>query len=550
MATATLAPVIRQRFFDSNGNPLSNGKLYTYVAGSAGATGKTTWKDHGEVAENTNPVILDADGYCDLYLDTLAAYQFVLKDADNNVIFDRDNVWAPGGEQQLAINALQTSLTTLNANDIVYDPGYVSSVPTTVGNKLKGIVTVEDFGAVGDGVANDYAAFNAALNSGAKIVFALGALYKISSALVVPINVWLIGAGNTVLSVNTDITLFSIRSYCRVSGFDIQYGGASTKYAVEAGTLTQFADRAIISSLTISGSHGGLQIRNGNCGTVADLTVMSCTGPGIQCTTETTDNNAWSFNGRIDLRGCAGGFDIVPGASATDPFASKSHSGDMIIVQNNTVFGIRIGSRSNNFTIYAEANSVADILLDTVSKGNNIIVVEAGTITDNGQGNVISTHNADADYLRMLLGTLLLDGNYNTGGLKINNNNGSVGWLRMLHLAAGQFGINLGGSGADQVFKVENVAVDGGGNKIWEIYHQHKGDMEVSRQKTQTGGVYGTCVIYGRFYLGNRIIMAGTGSPNGQLTSSPGDTFISDTGYWIKKQGTGFNNTNWVNVTP
>jgi hypothetical protein len=548
--TATLAPIIRQRFFDENGKPLSLGKLYTYVAGSAGATGKATWKDRDQIALNTNPIILDADGYCDLWLDTVNPYQFILDDADGNLIFDRDWVYAPGGEQQVQIDALETAITVLDADNIRYDPGFVGAVVTNVGAKLKGIVTVEDFGAVGDGIVNDYAAFNKAVTSGAKVVLALGALYRITSQLVIPANVWLIGAGNTVLTVNADINLFSVRSYCRVAGFDIQYSGTSTKFAVEAGTLTEFADRAVLANLAISGSHGGIQIRNGNCGTVMDVTAMNCTGPGIQCTNETNDNNAWSFLGRIDLRGCAGGFDIVPGASATDPLASKSHSGDLIIVQNNTVFGLRIGSRSNKFTVYAEANAVADILLDTFAYGNEITVLEAGTITDNGQGNLISTHNADADYMRMFMGTVLFDGNYNTGGIKINNNNGSVGWLRLLHLAAGLFGISLGGSGADQVLKTENVAVDGGGFKQWEVYHQHKGDMEVSRQKTQTGGVYGTCVVFGRLYLGNHIIMAGTGSPNGQLTSGPGDTFIADTGYWIKKQGTGFNNTNWVNVTP
>ena len=50
-----------------------------------------------------------------------------------------------------------------NADDVLYDPPYVGAVQTNVGAKLAQTVSVQDFGAVGDGVADDTDAINTAL---------------------------------------------------------------------------------------------------------------------------------------------------------------------------------------------------------------------------------------------------------------------------------------------------------------------------------------------------------------------------------------------------
>lgn len=68
-----------------------------------------------------------------------------------------------------AIDALGVSGTALAAGDggdlVGFKQAGTSSVARTVDAKLKDAVSVKDFGAVGDGVANDAAAFQAALNS-------------------------------------------------------------------------------------------------------------------------------------------------------------------------------------------------------------------------------------------------------------------------------------------------------------------------------------------------------------------------------------------------
>jgi len=77
---ATLCPDIRQKFFDSNGDPLVGGKIYTYAAGTT--TPLATYTDATGGTPNTNPIILDANGEADIWLGT-ASYKFVIKNSSD-----------------------------------------------------------------------------------------------------------------------------------------------------------------------------------------------------------------------------------------------------------------------------------------------------------------------------------------------------------------------------------------------------------------------------------------------------------------------------------
>lgn len=135
------------QFFDNNGTPLAGGLLYTYVAGTT--TPETTYTTSAGNVANANPVVLNSAGRVpsgEIWLTVGVSYKFVLKDSDNVLIGTYDNVPA-----------------SPDASLVTYTPAGAGAVTTTVQAKLRQTVSVQDFGAVGDGTTNDYAAWSAAV---------------------------------------------------------------------------------------------------------------------------------------------------------------------------------------------------------------------------------------------------------------------------------------------------------------------------------------------------------------------------------------------------
>lgn len=74
--------------WDQNGKPLAGGKLYTYEAGTT--TPKTTWTDETQTTANPNPVVLNSEGFADVYLS--GSYNLVLNDSTDVQRWTQDNV--------------------------------------------------------------------------------------------------------------------------------------------------------------------------------------------------------------------------------------------------------------------------------------------------------------------------------------------------------------------------------------------------------------------------------------------------------------------------
>ena len=62
-----------------DGEPVSGGKVYTYIAGTSNATSLYTEQDKSTYA--ANPIVLDSQGRATVYAD--GVYKFVVKDADD-----------------------------------------------------------------------------------------------------------------------------------------------------------------------------------------------------------------------------------------------------------------------------------------------------------------------------------------------------------------------------------------------------------------------------------------------------------------------------------
>ena len=147
-----LSPVggVAAQFFTNTGAVLTGGKLYTYLAGTTTPT--TTYTTSAGNVARTNPIVLDAAGRVpgsgEIWLTVGITYKFVLTDSNDVLIGTYDNV---------------SSSFNTDASLVVYTPAGAGAVATTVQAKLRQTVSVQDFGAIGNGVANDTAAWNLAI---------------------------------------------------------------------------------------------------------------------------------------------------------------------------------------------------------------------------------------------------------------------------------------------------------------------------------------------------------------------------------------------------
>lgn len=212
------------QFFDDSGAPLTGGKVYSYAAGTSSPL--ATYTSFSGNVNHPNPIILDAAGRVpsggEIWLQLGIGYKFIVKTAQDVLIATYDNI--PSSAQPPAAN---------NASSIMYEQGYVATagsfvagktyqiatigttdftvigaVSNTVGvyfiatgagtgtgtallsqtvqAKLQQYVSVKDFGAVGNGVADDTAAIQAAIDftgsSGGAVYIPTGN-YKITATL-------------------------------------------------------------------------------------------------------------------------------------------------------------------------------------------------------------------------------------------------------------------------------------------------------------------------------------------------------------------------------
>ena len=140
---ATLTPSPKVQFFESNGEPLVGGKLYTYAAGTSSPL--ATYTDSTGNTANANPVILDSRGEANVWLGP-SRYKWVLYDADDVLIWSVDGIGTSFAAQSTAVVATggQTIVTVpeyglggyllVTVNGIVqeYNVDYAETNTTTI----------------------------------------------------------------------------------------------------------------------------------------------------------------------------------------------------------------------------------------------------------------------------------------------------------------------------------------------------------------------------------------------------------------------------------
>lgn len=191
----SLSPWLKPRFFITGTNrPLAGGLMYTYKAGTT--ENATTYSDDSGTP-NTNPIHLDSDGQCDLFLDDAVSYRIILKNSAGVTQFDKDRIASLGSTQVQSFNSiaalrLRSGTTIANAaktlgyysagdgggNSFYWDGTSTATdnagtviKPTTVSGAGRWLATdpkyfnIKQFGAVGNGISTDTSAIQATINA-------------------------------------------------------------------------------------------------------------------------------------------------------------------------------------------------------------------------------------------------------------------------------------------------------------------------------------------------------------------------------------------------
>jgi len=388
----------------------------------------------------------------------------------------------------------------------------LSGAATQGGGAWKDVLNVKDFGAVGDGKADDVQAFMNAFKAGVCVQVPPGN-YRISDTIQMPLHGLLTGFGHgtTQITMASNKVAIRLNGFCRLEGLGITKSGPHNISLVEVGSDTLNAGRCVLTDLFIDGvdkagaSQDGIFIRHGNLGTIQNVVVVNCGRHGIAFGIESIDTNAWTIQGFVDLRNNGGdGLHLEMTKTWNDPHAPRAHFVTGVCAQANGGHGVYLGTLSNLISAYCEANKKEDVYLDKNALGNEIRTV-AGFVKDDSsdpKSNIIYNHNGQASYWRMFQNKVQFSGGPSRG-IRICNDDNTPGTLDLEKVGPRSyaFKVNTGGNetlsfqhdnsalrldGAWGGFlnpKADNVYGLGNGTHRWNVLYATTGTINTSDER-------------------------------------------------------------------
>ena len=194
-----------------------------------------------------------------------AQYAYVETD-DNTVTFVSG--LHVGAEVKFTTSQLQGA-GAVDAQQVSYQPPFTGSVATNVEAKLAQYVSVKDFGAVGNGVANDRAAIQAAIdsvsaNGGGQIWFPQGKYNIGTTGLVIYQNIILSGdvtrysntttRGTSIIYTGSSVAIYGENILnAQILNLDIDCTGATGVYPLGRGIELNGCWRSTLSNVTVRG---------------------------------------------------------------------------------------------------------------------------------------------------------------------------------------------------------------------------------------------------------------------------------------------------------
>ena len=268
------------------------------------------------------------------------------------------------------VNADVNSAAGILASKLSFTQSGSGATARTVDSKLKDVVSVKDFGAVGNGVTDDTVAIQAALDSGATEVIMPPGIYittgvEIKAASTIEVFK---GVGNATLKLTTGASRIALavkKTFVRVSDLIITSTGTSADGNSTVGIKQESIAYTHYKNLRVSNfSLRGMQIIQGVYNTFENLTIQSCTYGlslevsavnGFGCTAFTV-NSAY-------ITGCKRGIYHQSGVNGIYKLCIMEYCGDA--VSSDGAFHLQNGG-ATLINCYWEANA------------RNIVSIEGG----------------------------------------------------------------------------------------------------------------------------------------------------------------------------
>lgn len=368
-----IAPPIKQQFFGADGNPLVGGKLRTMAAGTE--TNLPVYQDAAGTVPHANPIILNSRGEVTYFLGD-APYKFRLLTSTDVEIYTVDNVVSATASAEALRADLSGTTAGKGAAMLGFLQSGVGAIPRTALAKMREAFTPDDIGCVGDGVADDGAAFGAALAlavaTGRVLSLRPGAIYKLVSY--------------TAFSNNAPLTIVGNGATIQGPAGAVDFLSPAAGFTVTGVRFTGW--RGIVNRLTAqSGSMDEVRFDNNR--------VTACTG--ICFNMERPIDRFWIE--RNIFEDCTGGYGVRIGDNI---FANQDTWSRGWVCEN--IFKNQSGTGSVSavaILIYGREVTISGNKIDGVTQTGSgeswgiYTKVRFGQVTNNVVRNVTSAFNAD-----------------------------------------------------------------------------------------------------------------------------------------------------------
>ena len=365
------------------------------------------------------------------------------------------------------------SWLTLTANNVSYTPAGTGAVATTVQTKLQESVNVKDFGAVGNGVANDTTAIQAAIDAvgvagGGVVNFTAGTFLISAGLLDRGKTIMLCGVGSNEDPTNSGLVTI-IQTTGAINGWTVTGNRSGAKNLTVKGSGGAFnanasgfvinGSKSIIENCSAISNRGhGFSYTYGNQSYFSNILSLSNSGHGLYIgdAVGSVDDNA-SYFGNVDVRA-----NLKSGVYA-DTSISFANNFYNLVAQGNSEWGFFCNATYYNvYGFYAEANTLGSICFGAASSNNRVsgvltAVFPPATDLSTSQKNYVQGYSA-ADLF------------YNCIYLDIGDKNGPLGGYLRLSDNGTNYALQLLGSNESLIMPIESLGTGKLTIKPQEIY--------------------------------------------------------------------------------